>query len=100
MFAHARLDHDVYNVWHKLPFNEEQWHGPIEPLQHYVERIERDAKNAALIRQLSDPEAVKAYDQLVDEFNASLPEINKTKDFDTIRKFWDRARKLIYSERE
>ena len=100
MFTHAKLDHDTYNVWHKLPLNEKQWKGPIEPLQHYEERIRRAANLSDLILQLSDPEAVAAYNRLVDEFNAALPEINRKKYFETTRNFWERARKLIYSEKE
>jgi hypothetical protein len=101
MFTHAKLNHDYYNVWHKLPFNEEQWHEPIQPFQHYAELVRiRDAQHADLVIQLSDPEAVAAYDKLVDEFNAVLPEINRIKDFGTIKNFWEKARKLIYSEKE
>ena len=78
------------------------------PLLHYKQRIE-EAKSSDghsrypqeeidYVMELSDPEAVAAYDQLVDEFNADLERIKTEQDFAAAKDFARRAKELIYQK--
>ena len=105
MFKTARLDSDTCNDWAKgiAGVDEPGWLDVLNPKQHYAERAIAhggDSEMTKLTLQLSDPEAVAEYDQIVDEFNADLERIRREMDQETVKKFWKKATDLIYSKRK
>ena len=47
------------------------------------------------IMELSDPEMVHKYDELVDEYNRELPRIQQDGDLDALKDFLQRANNLV-----
>ncbi|MFA6100120.1 MAG: hypothetical protein WC750_04600 [Patescibacteria group bacterium] len=101
------LDCDTLNDWIGVffganpafsthPFPEQ------EPILHYHEyQLTRRISPAQrdLIMQLSDPRAIEAYDQLVDEFNSDLEQIVSTRDAKKCKEYAVRVRKLFEKTR-
>jgi len=48
------------------------------------------------VMEKSKPEAVTAYNELVLEFNSSLPRIKQTENFDALRYYYKEMYKLLY----
>ncbi len=71
----------------------------VNRIPHYLERAQREYEFQPevyeLIKQRSDPEAVAALDQLIDEFKTDFPRIIKERDKKSIEKFMDRAIQLL-----
>ncbi len=62
--------------------------------QGYRDAGEKDAKISYIIK-LSDPEQIKKYNELVDEFNADLNCIKNEKDNDSLRKYFKRVKEIV-----
>jgi hypothetical protein len=94
-----RLDIDAVNVWQNVLG---RYLDRIKPAEHYETYIRR--KNAPpiadLIMQLSDPEAVVAFDRIVDDFNADLERIKRDNDFSALKQFVEMGAKIVYSKRK
>ena len=71
----------------------------LAEVPHYREGYEKDNLPGDLytkrIIELSDPNQVRKYDQLVDEFNADRERIIKERDFISLQKFFERAKSLV-----
>lgn len=89
------LDTDARNVFARLDIavskgsRGEQF--SVEPLPHYGDYLRERAGTTSdelnLILRLSDPEAVAAFDRVVDEFNADIERINREQDFEAVRRY-------------
>lgn len=117
LFEHAvrsfnggcKMDHDAINVWGSLSFvlpGLSQTWDRVTPRRHYKEYVmESDKKNnenqkyADFVMERSDPQAVAAFDALVDEFNADLERIKREKDYNALKNFLARAKELVYSKK-
>ncbi len=70
----------------------------IRRIPHYLERAQKEYENLPevyeIIKQRSDPEAVAALDQLIDEFKANIKRIIQKQDKKALQKFIDRAEQL------
>ena len=109
-FSNGRkLYGDRFNVWYLA------WHcynpkdtQKLEPLPHYQQSMEEatfsngehrySPEGIEYVMQLSDAEAVAAFDQLVDEYNADLERIKTEQDFAAAHEFARRAKELIYKK--
>ena len=70
------------------------------PLKHYEEYIRAHSPQDELdyVMQLSDPEAVAAYNKFIDELNADLERIIKEKDVTALEAFLERGSTLVYKK--
>lgn len=71
----------------------------IGTIPHYLERAQEEYSHKPevfeLIKQCSDPKAIAALDQLIDEFKADFPHIMHTRDEKAVKKFMERAEQLL-----
>lgn len=94
------LDRDSINAW--MLARMQSVNGKfdeIQPVLHYGQYFQQqdrkwaEAGKPGLFKatmEASNPDAVAAFDQLVDEFNADLPRIKAEKDGEIIKGFVDR----------
>ncbi|MDO8659806.1 MAG: hypothetical protein Q7K54_04385 [Candidatus Parcubacteria bacterium] len=72
------------------------------PLRHYEEdmraRYKTDQDEVDYVMQMSDPVAVAAYDQFIDELNANLERIVKEKDVAALDTLLERGSALVYKK--
>lgn len=72
------------------------------PLRHYEEdmrvRYKTDQDEVDYVMQLSDPRAVAAYDQFIDELNADLERIIKEKDVTALENLLEKGRTIVYKK--
>lgn len=104
LFSKVGISVDAFNVWN--PNSMRATNGrfaELEPTQHYGEYFQDQDKLYSAkgklglfdaIMQRSNPEAVAAFDRLVDEFNADLPRIKEQGDNKTVQTFLRRAHEL------
>lgn len=107
--AGCNLDHDSMNVWNSLAYvmpAVPQSLDKAKPRRHYrdytAEIDQSHGENGEyveMIMQRSAPEAVSAFDALVDEFNADLDRIKLERDFEAIKRFVNKAKELVYSKK-
>ena len=92
------LDVDSINEWWSLDgailFHDM---GRLHSLRHYAERLQavNEERFVKEVMERSDPEKVKAYDELIDENNAVIPTIVANNDFDTVKNFFSRTKELL-----
>lgn len=114
-----KLDIDAINVWIRLGSVEtlkkigDKYLPTLPPLPHYEEYIrEANLRNAktdkgrahgeafiTLIMERSDPEAIAAFDKLVDEFNADFERMKREKDYQAMEDFARRGDALTQSKK-
>lgn len=107
--AGCNLDHDSMNVWNSLAYvmpAVPQSLDKAKPRRHYrdytAEIDQSHGENGEyveMIMQRSAPEAVTAFDALVEAFNADLERIKREQDYATIKKFLASAKELVYSKK-
>jgi hypothetical protein len=100
----------MFNIWARLNFrtSPEQIQ-TLASLPYYRQYMEESKSSSGqnrysqeeikYVMQLSDPESVAAFDQLVDEFNADIERIKQTNDVEAITGFLQRAGELVYKKR-
>lgn len=82
-----KLNQDCFNEWVRLSALDQEWR-KIEPLMSYEERIKSKYGDLSkLVLELSEPNAVIAYNELVNRVNNALPEMNETKDYKKAENF-------------
>ncbi len=103
MMESSKFYADVYNQWKGCTGfggRTKDWVQELKPMTQYEERIRAtaDQEEAQIILDLSDPERVVAYNQLVDEFNADLERIRETKDQKAAQDYMSKAIAIIYNQ--
>lgn len=91
MFSKSKkLYMDVMNVWYGISAAIEPGQKPKQAL-HYQEYLQRAKVYPEIIEYImkrSEPEAVAAFDRIVDDFNVALERFNpEDKDTEALRKF-------------
>lgn len=109
-FTKTGLADDAANAWSgNLLYGSAGRFERIEPVKHYKEYIESveeknagssTPKNASEILAKSDPEAVKKFDQLVDEFNEKREQIIAQKNSAAIKEFRRKVNKIVQGQEE
>jgi len=89
-----KLYGDAFNAW--PIYRPIQRLCPVEHYENYLCRTSPQSKD--YIMSISDPEAVAAFDRLVDEFNADVERIKQQNDEATKDRFVQRAKELIYKK--
>lgn len=105
---------DVINFW----VESITYSTPPKPIPHYIQSYEKSEKDINDIREkmgakeaayyeiyyparlkriieLSDPEQIKKYDKLVDEFDTDLERIKEENDAESLQKFYARAQEIV-----
>ena len=103
-FTETGLCTDVMNAWTPNPvYSSMDLFNRLKPVKRYEEYFkEQGLKFEArghfglfsTVMQMSNPEAVSAFDRLVDEFNSDLPRIEADRDNTAVQEFLSRAQKL------
>lgn len=105
IFSPTGLSLDAANIWSSISMTTAIELGRLEPAPHYAEYFQnQDAKYAKAgkkglfegVMTHSKPEAIRAFDQLVDEFNTALPQIKQTGNSKAVEGFTQRAYQLRY----
>lgn len=98
--AATGLDSDIFNDWAVFGFP-----GILEDLepllpyaQNRMKRYEALGDLGQYVVEKSNPDKVKEYDALVEEFNRALPKIKDEEDYGTLKSFNARAAKLIRAQ--
>ncbi len=104
-FNHSSgLNEDSLNVWigvlarlgHPLDLIHFEKLVPLLNYREYIQRMHgHDPNEFEFVMDKSNPEAVKQFDALVDEFNTRLEELKANQDPEEIKGFFNRAERLI-----
>ena len=92
------LDPDLLNTWGVVMLlrNKIEGYEKIQPIRHFHEYVlESPGPVYKYVMEKSDPEKIKEFDALVDEFNADLERIKKEKDQKALKAFLTRAVLLV-----
>jgi hypothetical protein len=102
-----KLETDARNVFARLDFavfkgkRGEQF--SVKSLPHYKDYLTQRAgtpqEEVDFIMSLSDPQAVAAFDQVVDEFNTEVDRINREQDFEAVHHLETRGFDVLKQKR-
>ena len=99
-----KLNSDVINMWMKVLSmdNSKEILEKAKPLGNYEDYLKKEEENYPglydYVMSLSDKEAIIKFNSLIDKFNAELDTIKKDFDFNKIRKYIEKARKITQGE--
>lgn len=103
----AKIDIDFSGAWTTLSIAlqrpERDFWSDLSPVPHYEAQVRSGGYAPAEADQIlanSDRARVAAYNALADEFNADLERIQREKDVQAARAFYERAMRLIKGDRQ
>jgi len=95
----GKLFDDTFNDWfgEAVLFVSTPDRTTLHPVRHYEDR-QRELYGptaAEEVIQASDSDAMRRYNQIVDEFNAEIDRINREKDVETVRRYLKRVKEVL-----